>query len=243
MIDSATLRAIIECDTDSLRTLANVARGDPASFFRGANFDDADLRGQDLRGFNLQGASFNRTRTDRNTKVDQQYAGIVGTGRRVSIDAYIDERLLSYISRSYPNFNKYHSSQILGDILEENYYSYKLYKKNSFNMQEMLSLGVLFDMNIPDEFLQSNFRITPSSENLKLSDFDFHKDIIHITSHSKVNFKVDGSNWKHLGRSPNRRRRISVPAHIFPKLKKLASKNGAPLSEISVSILCLYKDK
>lgn len=81
MISAEILRAIVESPTDDFRELAAIAGGDPATFYCGANFNDADLRGQDLRGFSLHAATFERARVDRQTRVDGRYRKQVGLAR------------------------------------------------------------------------------------------------------------------------------------------------------------------
>jgi uncharacterized protein YjbI with pentapeptide repeats len=114
-VKSEALRAIIESNVDDLRTLAQLAGGHPTSFYRGANFDDADLRGQDLRGFNLQAATFRRTRVDRHTKVDPQYIKDVGLERKVKVQFKIYDSILRNCGITLEKPIAEH----LGDILED----------------------------------------------------------------------------------------------------------------------------
>ncbi len=101
----------------------------PSSFYRGANFNDADLRGQDLRGFNLDAATFERARVDRNTKTDQKYNEHAGLKRerielgavQIVLSALLDNKIiLEYPKESH-----------LGDIIEESIF---LYKKNKLQI-------------------------------------------------------------------------------------------------------------
>ncbi|WP_431271204.1 pentapeptide repeat-containing protein [Dankookia sp. P2] len=67
------LQAIVDSDNDDLRHLAAIAGGDPATFYRGSDFNGVDLRGIDLRGFNLTGASFRGALVNKKTLVDDAY--------------------------------------------------------------------------------------------------------------------------------------------------------------------------
>ena len=71
------LRAIVESETDDLRTLAKLAGGHPSSFYRGVNFDGVDLREENLSGFDLTGSSFSRTVYDNTTIVDEKFKTIL----------------------------------------------------------------------------------------------------------------------------------------------------------------------
>ena len=66
-------KILAEAQTDDLRELCRIAKGTPRSFFRGANFSKADLRGQDLRGFDLTGADFRLCGYDETTMTDADF--------------------------------------------------------------------------------------------------------------------------------------------------------------------------
>lgn len=117
-MNSEALRAIIESNDDDLKILAQIAGGHPASFYRGANFDNADLRGQDLRGFNLQAATFRRTRVDRYTKVDPQYIKDAGLERNVKVQLRAYDSILEGLKNCDITLEK-PVAEHLGDILED----------------------------------------------------------------------------------------------------------------------------
>ena len=83
------LEAIVKSKSNDPSILAELAGGDPRSFYRGANFNNADLRGVDLRGYNLTAATFENARVDRNTQVDEAYISVVGLQRTTIIIPYL----------------------------------------------------------------------------------------------------------------------------------------------------------
>lgn len=83
MLAADKLEAIVKSKSNDPRILAELAGGDPRSFYRGANFNNADLRGVDLRGYNLTAATFEDAWLDRNTRVDDEFLDITGLFRTV----------------------------------------------------------------------------------------------------------------------------------------------------------------
>lgn len=83
MLAADKLEAIVKSKSNDPRILAELAGGDPRSFYRGANFNNADLRGVDLRGYNLTAATFENAWLDRNTKVDEEFLEVTGLVRTV----------------------------------------------------------------------------------------------------------------------------------------------------------------
>jgi hypothetical protein len=68
----AVLARILTASTGDLRELAEMAGGDPRSFYVGTSLDGADLRGQDLRGMILPGLDLGRVQHDVETRVDDE---------------------------------------------------------------------------------------------------------------------------------------------------------------------------
>jgi hypothetical protein len=112
------LRAIIQSKEEDLRTLAQIAGGHPASFYRGANFDDTDLRGEDLRGFNLQAATFRHARVDRHTKVNPEFVKEAGLERTLRVRVEIYDLILDGLANCGIVLEK-PTADHLGDILED----------------------------------------------------------------------------------------------------------------------------
>ena len=75
--------------TRSLRRLALIAGGDPATFYRDADLSSADLRGQDLRGMDMSTANIEGVRINRRTRADPDLLSRLLNATRLSIaDAF-----------------------------------------------------------------------------------------------------------------------------------------------------------
>ncbi|MCA3039035.1 MAG: pentapeptide repeat-containing protein [Rhodocyclaceae bacterium] len=115
MFESSKLEAIVKSRSKDPRILAELAGGDPRSFYRGANFDNTDLRGVDLRGYNLTAATFENARLDRNTKVDDAYISVVGLQRTTIIIPYLSFSPDGVLVKLHEVAGRDH----LGDIVDE----------------------------------------------------------------------------------------------------------------------------
>lgn len=122
MIDASKLRAIVNSSREDFKSLAAIAGGDPATFYRGANFNDTDLRGEDLRGFNLEGATFRRARIDRNTLVDEDFSIIAGTERVVTVRMPLGN-LIQGVLNSVDIKILRPTIKLYGDLIEEAVFS------------------------------------------------------------------------------------------------------------------------
>jgi hypothetical protein len=158
MIRAEKLRAIVECKVDDLKTLAHVAGGHPASFYRGANFNDADLRGQDLRGFNLEAASFERARVDRHTKADEKYheqMGMLRIAMELPIGGVVFKTLKDCGIKLERPIDKH-----IGDILED--------------------AAVEFAKNLtPDDILPNEVAPSLSRDNNNVTLIGFERNVTH----------------------------------------------------------------
>ena len=115
MFETSKLEAIVKSKSKDPRILAELAGGDPRSFYRGANFNNADLRGVDLRGYNLTAATFENARLDRNTKVDDAYINVVGLQRTTIIIPYLSFSSVGVLMKLHEVAGRDH----LGDIVDE----------------------------------------------------------------------------------------------------------------------------
>lgn len=66
-----TLARLLEAETGDLRILAELAGGDPATFYIGTSLKGVDVRGQDLRGMILPDIDLDHTRYDLETQIDE----------------------------------------------------------------------------------------------------------------------------------------------------------------------------
>lgn len=116
MLAADKLEAIVKSKSNDPRILAELAGGDPRSFYRGANFNNADLRGVDLRGYNLTAATFENAWLDRNTRVDNEFLDITGLVRTVlelPYGKFIKMKVFKRFQVGHPVHNH------LGDLVEE----------------------------------------------------------------------------------------------------------------------------
>jgi hypothetical protein len=115
MFETGKLEAIVKSKSKDPRILAELAGGDPRSFYRGANFNNTDLRGVDLRGYNLTAATFENAWLDRNTKVDKAYISVVGLQRTTIIIPYLSLISGGVLMKLHEVAGRDH----LGDIIDE----------------------------------------------------------------------------------------------------------------------------
>ena len=115
MLAADKLEAIVKSKSNDPRILAELAGGDPRSFYRGANFNNADLRGVDLRGYNLTAATFENAWLDRNTRVDEAYIKAVGLERRTIVIRYLSLSSGNF----FPKLHDVEGTEHLGDIIDE----------------------------------------------------------------------------------------------------------------------------
>lgn len=66
-----TLARLLEADTGDLRRLAELAGGNPATFYIGTSLKGVDVRGQDLRGMILPDLDIEHARHDLDTQIDE----------------------------------------------------------------------------------------------------------------------------------------------------------------------------
>ncbi|QDH72088.1 hypothetical protein [Brevundimonas sp. M20] len=66
-----TLARLLEAETGDLRALAELAGGDPATFYIGTSLKGVDVRGQDLRGMILPNLDIDHARHDVETRIDE----------------------------------------------------------------------------------------------------------------------------------------------------------------------------
>jgi hypothetical protein len=66
-----TLAQLLEAETGDLRRLAELAGGDPATFYIGTSLKGVDVRGQDLRGMILPDLDIEHARHDLETRIDE----------------------------------------------------------------------------------------------------------------------------------------------------------------------------
>ena len=117
MIDATKLGAIIMHPGDDLRELASLAGGHPKSFYRGANFNDADLRGQDLRGFALDASTFDRARINKTTRTDRKYRELAGL-KRTTLRVPVGLTIIKGLEECGVQIEK-PLKQFFGDLVEE----------------------------------------------------------------------------------------------------------------------------
>lgn len=70
-----TLARLLEAKTGDLRGLAELAGGDPATFYIGTSLKGVDVRGQDLRGMILPDLDIDHARHDVETRIDEVAEG------------------------------------------------------------------------------------------------------------------------------------------------------------------------
>lgn len=250
MIQAAKLRAIIECETDDPRSLAIVAGGHPASFFRGANFDNADLRGIDLRGYNLHAATFNRVRIDRNTKVDAEFTQLLGLDKRFVVMGYFNPDiflLLRILGIKLDSPDKNH----LGDMIEEVVYGWK---RRPISPNVRGGWGKVFDMDedtwtetlISDlsldkisfdtrKYLKNVPRSIKNSPFSSRAEFNFKKRSVHFSADL-----IDAERATQLGRRKNVRRSVAIPSHAMTELEELSVTYGMPMASLCNLLLMFF---
>ncbi len=205
MIEANRLRAIVESDSDDPRLLAQIAGGNPRSFYRGANFDDADLRGVDLTGFNLHAASFRRARVDRNTKVDRQFrksAGLI----RVTV-SLLSAELITHNLMASGIIIESPAPAHLGDLIEE-------------AMNDVSRLSMLLPISDGVKAIKdygSLKNITEIPEYTQYNIFNTNNDDQH--GHRNI----DGSSWK-------KSRRKALPNLFNDDLHSDFTSNKLPLN-------------
>lgn len=222
MIKADRLRNIIESEDDDPRHLAIIAGGHPSTFYRGANFNDADLRGVDLRGFNLQAATFERTRVDRNTKVDKEFRSLVGTKRtrlRVTIPNDLNDRLrLVSVKLQTPG------DEHLGDLVEEALFNKKIRSSIHQFFTNKLSQTASTKKKIKDvkskfvvhghqKILSSNVIGGGKTKIISSKIGHFYPVLIH--PHVQSTHRVGGSF--------DETRRVAVTQQVLQTLKKLSA--------------------
>ena len=70
---------ILNSDSTDLRELAEMAGGNPKTFYRGVDLSGVDLRGQDLSGMEFTNLNLNTLLYDERTKIDKKYISINNT--------------------------------------------------------------------------------------------------------------------------------------------------------------------
>jgi hypothetical protein len=125
---------ILTAETTNLRELAEMANGDPKTFYVGVNLDDVDFSGQDVTGMHFTITDPTRIRRDKRTKFDPEYSalfreglGDAGSGRTAEPSAeYSVVRRLDALSLDTLSLDTLSIDHLIALIREreENIFSY-----------------------------------------------------------------------------------------------------------------------
>ena len=235
MIDPNTLRNLVETDHTDLAGLAKIAGGDPKTFYRGANFNNADLRGEDLRGFDLTDATFKRVRVDRTTRVDKEFLSALGLERTVGVFVPLGE-VISSILKIPKSASK---EERLGDLIEDALFG----ERKDVNRARAIKWA--FDVTESKTNNALGQKELPNSSRISiLKDRGFYdsENIFHSTPLNQLAKEVGKLYRNELSHrnDTNDLRFVSITSRTHNALKKMSRREKINIADLCSALLFVY---